>query len=486
MIVENQHTEFKMIWKDECLRSICAFANAQGGKLIIGLGDQGNVIGIDNHKKLLDDLPNKIRDIFGLFPQINHKTENRKNYIEIVVDSSKNPVSYHGHFYYRSGSTIQDLSGGALEQFLLAKRGKKWDGVIAENFSMDDLSENAFTIFRKKAQRSNRIPDEDLNASNKELLEVLNLTEKDHLLRAAVLCFGKNAERLITGAFVKIGFFRTHSDLLYQDVIEGSLIEQVEKTMDLLTTKYMKANIAYEGITRTETYDYPIKALREAVLNAIIHKDYSSNVPVQISVYDRWLMIYNSGRLPEGWTLETLKQKHSSVPANPDIARVFFRAGYIENWGRGVKDMLKYCTGAGLPEPFYKEMGAGFALIFEQKKGAADFSYDSINDKEKDLINSQQNSKKDKQEVFEKFRNDFGTISERFRNDFGTIELQILVEIQNNPNITAEQIAEKINKTPRTVENYLANLKMKGILKRVGPKLGGHWQILNHNGKAER
>ncbi len=480
MLIENHHTEFKKIWKDECLKSICAFANAKGGKLFIGLDNQGDVIGIDNHKKLLDDLPNKIRDILGLFPQINHKTKNGKNYIEIVVDSCKNPVSYHGHFYYRSGSTIQDLSGGALEQFLLAKRGKKWDGVIAENFSMDDLSENAFTIFRKKAQRSKRIPDEDLNASNKELLEVLNLIEKDQLLRAAVLCFGKNAEKLITGAFVKIGFFRTHSDLLYQDVIEGSLIEQVEKTMDLLTTKYMKANIAYEGITRTETYDYPEKALREAVLNAIIHKDYSSNVPVQISVYDRWLMIYNSGRLPEGWTLETLKQKHSSVPANPDIARVFFRAGYIENWGRGIKDMLKYCTGAGLPEPFYKEMGTGLALVFEQEKGVADFSYNSVNGKEKDLMNSEQNSNKDKQEVFEKFRNDFGTISERFRNDFGTIELQILAEIQNNPNVTAEKIAEKINKTPRTVENYLANLKMKGILKRVGPKLGGHWQILKN------
>ena len=106
-------------------------------------GIHSNVI-----KELLED-----RGVL-VFPQINLNTEKGKNYIEIVVDPSKNPVSYHGHFYYRSGSTIQDLSGGALEQFLLAKRGKKWDGVIAENFSMDDLSENAFTIFRKKAIKS--------------------------------------------------------------------------------------------------------------------------------------------------------------------------------------------------------------------------------------------------------------------------------------------------------------------------------------------
>jgi len=228
----------------------------------------------------------------------------------------KNPVSYHGHFYYRSGSTIQDLSGGALEHFLLAKRGKKWDGIVATNFSMNDLSENAFSIFSKKAKRRKRIPDEDLNTGNEELLEALKLIDNNQLTRAAALCFGKDGEKVITGAYVKIGFFRTHSDLLYQDVIEGSLIEQVEKTIDLLTTKYMKANIDYEGITRTETYDYPEKALREAVLNAVIHKDYSSNVPVQISVYERWLMIYqrSPARRMDAGNPETKTQLSAGKP----------------------------------------------------------------------------------------------------------------------------------------------------------------------------
>ena len=134
MRIENQHTEFKRIWKDDFLKSICAFANAQGGTLYIGLSDNGDVTGIDNHKKLLEELPNKIRDILGLFPQINHKIENGKNYLSIVVDPSKNPVSYHGHFYYRSGSTIQDLSGGALEHFLLAKRGKNGMALLPQIF----------------------------------------------------------------------------------------------------------------------------------------------------------------------------------------------------------------------------------------------------------------------------------------------------------------------------------------------------------------
>ncbi|MCF8327832.1 MAG: winged helix-turn-helix transcriptional regulator [Bacteroidales bacterium] len=275
-------------------------------------------------------------------------------------------------------------------------------------------------------------------------------------MRAAVLCFGKNAEKLITGAFVKIGFFRTHSDLLYQDVIEGSLIEQVEKTMDLLTTKYMKANINYEGITRTETYDYPENALREAVLNAIIHKDYSSNVPVQISVYDRWLMIYNSGRLPEGWTLETLMKKHSSIPANPDVARVFFRAGYIENWGRGISDIVKYCKNAGLPEPFYKQMGAGFALIFEKEKGAANFSYTS-----EIGATTQETTQATTQEKLSK-------------SAAGILKL-----IEQNPEITRKQLADKLNDISEDGVKYnLDKLKKMGYIKRKGSTKSGSWVII--------
>ncbi len=148
-------------------------------------------------------MPNKIRDILGVVPQINHKTETNKHYLEIRVKPYNNPVSYRGHFYYRSGSTIQDLNGPALENFLLEKKGKKWDGVVAETFSVDDLSNTAFEIFRKKAQRSKRIPEEDLSESNENLLELLGMTENGKLTRAAVLAFGKNPERLVTGAMLK-------------------------------------------------------------------------------------------------------------------------------------------------------------------------------------------------------------------------------------------------------------------------------------------
>ena len=244
-------------------------------------------------------------------------------------------------------------------------------------------------------------------------------------------------------------------------MIEGSLIEQVEKTMDLLTTKYMKANIAYEGITRTETYDYPESALREAVLNAIIHKDYSSNVPVQISVYSRWLMIYNSGRLPEGWTLETLKKKHSSIPANPDIARVFFRAGYIENWGRGISDIVKYCKNAGLPEPFYRQMGAGFALVFEQEQGAANFSYEQD----------------DKEDVGENIKTSGKSSQKSSRKSSQKSSQKIVEYMKNNPDITTQEIADLMNMSRRNIAKHIATLKKKGLVERIGSDKSGQWKV---------
>jgi ATP-dependent DNA helicase RecG len=270
---ENQHIEWKSTWKDEYLKWVCGFANADGGTMYIGLDDEGQLVGLENPKKILEDLPNKIRDILGIMAKVNLHVEDDKQFIEIIIEPYSTPISYRGHYYFRSGSTIQDLKGPALEKLLLRKMGMKWDGIIAPDFSLNDLSPNAYEIFRKKARKSKRIPEEDLNDTDENLLKSLGLLSGSELKRAAIIAFGKEPEQLITGAYVKIGFFRTHTDLLYQDEIHGSLFEQVEKTMDLLLTKYMKAHITYDGLTRVETYNFPEKALREAVLNALIHKD---------------------------------------------------------------------------------------------------------------------------------------------------------------------------------------------------------------------
>lgn len=130
--------------------------------------------------------------------------------------------------------------------------------------------------------------------------------------------------------------------------------------MDLLLTKYMSAYISYEGIHRVETYPYPEAALHEAVLNAIAHKDYSSSSPIQVKVYrEGGLCIWNDGEIPNNWTIETLSITHGSKPRNLDISTTFFRAGMVESQGRGISNILKECTLAGVPQPYFDlEMGA--------------------------------------------------------------------------------------------------------------------------------
>ena len=134
--------------------------------------------------------------------------------------------------------------------------------------------------------------------------------------------------------------------------------------MDLLLTKYLRAAISYDGLQRVETYPVPEEALREALLNAVAHKDYANSVPIQISVYPDKILFWNSGELHRGWTVETLMHKHASQPFNPDIANAFFRAGMIESWGRGIDRIMVLCEKNGIPAPKLSYDSSGLWIEF--------------------------------------------------------------------------------------------------------------------------
>ena len=138
---ESQNVEWKESWRDEYLKWICGFANAQGGKIYIGTNDDGTVIGVQDSKKLMEDIPNKVG----------------KDYIEICVNSNSYPVNYKGEYHYRSGSTKQQLKGQALNQFLLQKTGITWDSVPIQGVTIQDLRNDSFDIFREQAVFLNRI-----------------------------------------------------------------------------------------------------------------------------------------------------------------------------------------------------------------------------------------------------------------------------------------------------------------------------------------
>ena len=350
-MAEKQNVEYKESWRDEYLKWICGFANAQGGKIYIGKDDSGHVVGIKNSKKLMEDIPNKLQNTMGIIADVNLHRNKGKEYIEISVPQYPIGITYKGVYYYRSGSTLQRLAGPALEEFLLRRRGATWDHSPLPIFKMKDVDDGIIKRFKELAANKGRIDPKLLDEPKEVLLEKLRLINGDYLTNAAMLLFSKEPDRYQLGSYIKIGYFETDADLIYQDEIHGSILEQVDKAIELIYTKYMRAKIRYEGIQRIERYFVPEEALREALLNAICHKKYQSSIPIQISVYEDRLYIANMGSLPEDWTIDNLMNKHASAPYNPDIANVFYLAGFIENWGRGVEKICAALKDDNLPMP---------------------------------------------------------------------------------------------------------------------------------------
>lgn len=335
---------------------------------MIGRDDTGRAVGLPNAPKLLEDLPNKVRDLLGVVVQVNLRQEGGQDLLEVITPAYPTPISYRGHYYQRSGSTLQELKGAALDRFLLRRYGRTWDGAPQPGVTVADLSTGAFTRFRTLATRSGRLDEAALAEPNASLLDRLRLTEGDYLKRAAVLLFHPDPLRYVGGAFVKIGFFREAAELVYHDEVNGDLFTQVRQTLDLLLTKYLKATVSYQDIVREERFPVPREALREAVLNALVHRDYMVPAPIQIRLYDDRLVLWNPATLPEDWTQETLLGPHASQPPNPDIANTFFRAGEIEAWGRGIERIFDACREAGTPKPNIRFESGGLWMEFSFAK----------------------------------------------------------------------------------------------------------------------
>ena len=439
-MLENQNIEYKEIWKDEYFKQVCAFANTNGGKIIVGINDLGIPVGVDNLKNLLETIPNKSVQFLGLTIDVNSDIKNKKQILVIEVNKSSTPISYKGRYYYRSGSTVQELKAQELYNFILKKTGKTFDEIIIDNAGYSDINNTVLDKFIQKALITNRISQDSLKSNLEDRLINLNLvTNNTKLKNAAILLFGKNPLKFFSSVSFRIGKFNnTDYELLFQDIIEGDIFSMPDKIMDILKSKYLKHNITYEGLQRIEQLEYPEVALREAILNAIVHKDYTG-AHIQLSVYDDKLVLWNQGKLPEGLSLDMLKEKHPSKPRNIAIADIFFKAGYIETWGRGMSKIFDSCKKQNLPVPVIEEIANGFQIIFyKSREKSREKSRDKSREKTSDLI---------------------------------------LLLIKEDKHITQKIMAEKLGLSVKAIEKNISKLKTNGILIRKGGKKIGSWEI---------
>lgn len=300
---------------------------------------------------------------------VNH--DGSLDYISIAIEKYPFAISCDGKYYKRSGSTLRELQGFELQSFLLERAGKTWDSVPIPGVSVEDLDKCALNAFRSKAVKSKRMNEQDVAVSDELLLKNLKLYDGNYLTRAAILLFHPDPEQYVTGAYLKIAFFapageygmNEDADIIYQDDIHGPLITQADKAIEILYTKYFKALISYEKLQRMETYMLPTGIIRELLLNPINHKQYEKGIPVQIAVFEDHIEVFNVGIWPEGIPMDdALYQRHESIPYNPKVADVFYRAGEIESWGRGFLKIRLECEKVNAELPDLDKKGSGITL----------------------------------------------------------------------------------------------------------------------------
>lgn len=450
---EHQNEEWKESWRDEYLKWICGFANAQGGRIYIGMNDSGVVVGVPDYTRLLEDIPNKVQMSLGIMVDVNLLMESGLYYIEINVAPSAFAVNFKGEYHYRSGSTKQVLKGPALNDFLLRKMGgtQRWDAQPAPQFKPEELDYESFEIFRKAAKISGRVSAEDLNVSNAELLKRLDLMTPDgYLKRAAVLLFHRHPERLISGCYVKIALFGKGSELRYQEEIRGSLFVIAERLMEVIYLKYLTAEISYEGNIRVETYPYPQSALREIIYNALIHCNWGAGEPVYIKLKEKSLSVSNVCVLAPGWTRETLLSEHKSKPYNPDIANAFFRAGFVEIWGRGIEKVCESCKAHGMEPPTVDLLGEDITVTLQS---SAPMATNAVPENAASLNLA----------------------------GFSKLEQIILEEVRRNPEISMTKIAEIAKVSRGNVQYTMNKLVAGGVIMRSGTPRGGKWVLTGHD-----
>lgn len=455
---ESQNIEYKRLWKDEYLKWVCGFANAYGGRIYLGIDDDMTVVGVSNLHQLMEDIPNKIVTLIGVMPEINHIVREDKDVIEILVEPCGMPVSYKGVYYYRSGATKQELRGVALHQFLLKKMGLNWEDIPCADVTLDDIDDDAIQYFLRHAVEERRMEPEALSSTREEVLSNLGLIKNRIPTNAAVLLFGKHPQRQFVTSSFKIGRFGVDdADLLYMDKIDGNLIQMTDKIMKVLGDKYLIRPIHYEGLQRKEPFEIPVDALREMIFNSIVHK-VQTGTWSQMSIYDDHIRLWNEGELPEDYTVETLLGKHTSKPRNPKIAEVFYRAGFIEAWGRGYEKIMLAFDKANLSRPTFAVEQGGVTAVIPRELFMA--IRDGRASDTKDIKPNQAEPKPNQNRTKAEQKN------------------QILELIKLNFQITRFELASHLGIHESSVQRRLAALVKEGKLRHIGPTNGGAWEIV--------
>jgi len=362
---ESETVEFKENFDKESIETAVAFANTKGGIIFIGVSDKGKINGVETGEKTVNSWTNQITQSTNprVIPDIEISNIDGKNVIIIrIKEFPIKPVSVKGRCFRRVGTSNRVMTPQEIASMHLNSTDMSWDTFPARDATFDDIDPEKIKRYVRRANEAGRRKIRE-NESPRQVLEKLRLLKEGRPVWATVLLFGKNSKQFLTQAKIHCGRFRKQSIIIDDRMIEGTLIEQIEEAMD-----FIHKNISVRFVTtgkprRDQIWEYPLEALREAVINAVCHRDYTLPSNIEIRIYDDELIVWSPGGLPVGITLEDLYKPHSSALRNKGIAEVFYDLELIEQWGSGIDKMRTACTQAGLPEPHFEEY-QGFRVIF--------------------------------------------------------------------------------------------------------------------------
>jgi len=485
---ESDQLEFKTsIDKIAIGKTICSFLNAKGGRLLLGVDEDGNVKGITNALNQAEDL--KIYLLSEIVPEapitISNEPINDKQIVLLkVYKGSKQPYIFDGNIYYRKGQDTVKATSSQISELIHGRQKSEihWERKPAINVELEDLDERLILSTIEESRRNHRG-----NFESNDILDFLSyygLYENGYFSNACVILFAKNPAKFIPQVRVRLTEYadsKTGNSLFRDEVLEGNLFDiqdRLERYISNLGVRSVFSNNQWKRVD----FKFPIKALQEGVINALMHRDYSSpSSSAVISIYTDKIIISNSGHLPGDLKVSELKRSHTSHPVNPDIAHIVFLRGLIDKLGRGTLKVLEECHKEGLKDPVWKDGGDGVTLTFNgpralpNKKNARDDDYSAdVNDGIRDGLNK----------LLDAAANDglINGISDGIKMEL----LRIVTLLDDNGGMNTNDIIDAADKSKPTIERYLSILKNAYIVKFTGSKkTGGYFltdkmkQIIN-------
>ncbi|MFA3800339.1 ATP-binding protein [Leptotrichia hongkongensis] len=472
---ESEKTEFKENAKTNTyIKTVVAFANGNGGKIVFGVKDNREIVGVENEFEVMDGIINAISDSCYpmIVPDISLHTLENKTVILVEIEGGKKKPYYlkskgmQKGTYIRSGATTRIIEEDyVLKELVLEGENKYFDQQVCHGESVSDEEIEKFCEWLEKLARKNSENDTEIRkVTRNTLLSWKVLEEKNGRIfptNAYILLSGK--ENWEVSRKIQCGVFKGETRSIFVDKkeFEGSIIMQLEKAYQYVLEK-INLGSDIVGIYRVDKYEIPPKSIREVIANAVIHRSYLEPNDIQVALYDNRLEITSPGMLLSGVNVKRMKEGYSKL-RNRAIASVFAYVNIIEKWGSGIPRIMDEIREYGLQEPEFIAFENDFRVNIYRK------SYNTTQSTQ----GSTQNRINTTQDISEKEKLDIKNLTETDKTIINTII--------NNPEMSQKQIADNLNWTVNKVKYYMKKFKQKNILRYEGTSQNGKWEIQEEN-----